>query len=213
MYIFGCNSKPTVDKKLSNQVKQEKKDESESSFIKYATKLKVDNLDNNVKLVTDALNRKLLLIPKGQDKPKGYDDARVIKTSINNVLLCSTMQTSLIRLLNVFDMVGCVTKYDVNKGHIKEINDRMKKGKIAYVGKLSALDYELIRSKKPEVAFIIAVDELKIGSKLKELGIPYVVEASSLEKHPLARMEWIKFMSLFYNKQDVVSNKSGVSSM
>lgn len=203
--FFGCNSKPTVDKKLSNQVKQEKKDESKSSFVKYATKFKVDNLDNNVKLVTDGSNRKLLLVPKGQDKPKGYDDAQVIKTPINNVLLCSTMQTSLIRPLDVFDTVGCVTKYDVNKGHIKEINDRMKKGKIAYVGKLSALDYELIRSKKPEVAFIIAVDEPKIGPKLKELGIPYVVEASSLEKHPLARMEWIKFMSLFYNKEDVAN--------
>ncbi|MCG4572953.1 ABC transporter substrate-binding protein [Clostridium cochlearium] len=58
-------------------------------------------------------------------------------------------------------ILKCVTTYDVDKGHIDEINDRMK------------------------------------------IGIPYVVEASSLENHPLGRMEWTKFMAAFYNKEDI----------
>ncbi|MBE6066061.1 ABC transporter substrate-binding protein [Clostridium cochlearium] len=202
--LFGCGEKSKKEKDSdSKQTKQEEISKNKSNEIKYATKFKVEYLDNDVKLVTDGANRKLLLVPKGQEKPKGYDDANVIKTPIDNVLLCSTVHTSLIRPLDVFDTVNCVTKYDVDQGHIDEINDRMKKGSITYVGKLAALDYELIKSKKPEVAFIISVDEPKIGPKLKELGIPYVVEASSLENHPLARMEWTKFMSLFYNKEDV----------
>ncbi|MBV1822041.1 ABC transporter substrate-binding protein, partial [Coprococcus sp. MSK.21.13] len=140
---------------------------------------------------------------KGQEKPKGYDDVEVIKTPVDNVLLCSTVHTSLIRPLDVFDTVKCVTTYDVDKGHIDEINDRMKKGSITYVGKSSALDYELIKSQKPEVAFVIEKDVPKVAPKLKELGIPYVVEASSLENHPLGRMEWTKFMAAFYNKEDI----------
>lgn len=44
-------------------------------------------------------------------------------------------------------ILKCVTTYDVDKGHIDEINDRMK------------------------------------------IGIPYVVEASSLENYPLERMD------------------------
>ncbi|KAJ52360.1 iron complex transport system substrate-binding protein [Clostridium tetanomorphum] len=202
--LFGCAEKPKQDKNSdSKQVNQEKISKNKSDKIKYATKFNVEYLDNNVKLVTDGANRKLLLVPKGQKKPEGYDKIPVINTPIDNVLLCSSVHSSLIRPLDVFDTVKCVTKYDVDQGHIDEINDRMKKGSITYVGKLAALDYELIKSKKPEVAFIISVDEPKVGPKLKELGIPYVVEASSLENHPLGRMEWIKFMSIFYNKKDV----------
>lgn len=201
---FGCGQ-TKVQNKSDNSKVVNKQEEAKSSNVKvkYATKFKVKCLNNNIKLVTDSANRKLLLVPKGVKKPEGYDDAQVINTPINNVLLCSTVHTSLIRPLNVFDTVKCVTTYDVDKGQIKEINDRMKSGQIAYVGKTSALDYELIKSKKPEMAFIIDKDAPKVGPKLKELGIPYAVEASSFENQPLARMEWTKFMALFYNKEDV----------
>lgn len=202
--FFGCGDKSQKDKNVdSKQVKQESASKNKFNEIKYATKFKVEYLDNNVKLVTDGANRKLLLVPKGEEKPDGYDDAQVIKTPIDNVLLCSTVHTSLIRPLDVYDTVKCVTTYDVDKGHIDEINDRMKKESITYVGKTNAMDYELIKSKKPEVAFIIEKDVAKVASKLEELEIPYVVEASSLENHPLGRMEWTKFMALFYNKEDV----------
>ena len=37
--------------------------------------------------------------------------------------------------------------------------------------------------------------------KIKELGMPVVLNAEYLEKHPLGRAEWIKFMALFFNKE------------
>ncbi|SNV74753.1 ferrichrome-binding periplasmic protein [Clostridium cochlearium] len=63
-------------------------------------------LDNNVKLITDGADRKLLLVPKGQEKPKGHDATEVIKTPVDNVLLLSTVHTSLIRP-DVFDTKMC----------------------------------------------------------------------------------------------------------
>lgn len=203
MFTFvGCSAKTnTAPKSDSKGVKEESTVKNKDNKIKYATKFNVEYLDNDVKVVTDGADKKLLLVPKGGKKPEGYDNIPVINTPINNVLLCSSMQTSLIRPLDVFNSVGAVTTYDVDKGHIDEINDRMKSGSITYVGKNTALDYELIKSKKPEVAFIISTDVAKLGTKFEELGIPYVVESSSLENHPLGRMEWIKFMSLFYNKE------------
>ncbi|NME96623.1 hypothetical protein HF847_11640 [Clostridium cochlearium] len=107
--LFGCGEKSKKEKDSdSKQTKQEEISKNKSNEIKYATKFKVEYLDNDVKLVTDGANRKLLLVPKGQEKPKGYDDANVIKTPIDNVLLCSTVHTSLIRPLDVFDTVNCV---------------------------------------------------------------------------------------------------------
>ncbi|MBU5484555.1 ABC transporter substrate-binding protein [Clostridium sp. MSJ-11] len=200
--FVGCSTKTNTDPSPdSKEIKEESTLENKDSKIKYATKFNVEYLDNNVKLVIDGADRKLLLVPKGEKKPEGYDDIQVINTPIDNVLLCSSMQTSLIRPLNVFDTIGAVTTYDIDKGHIDEVNDRMKSGAITYVGRNTALDYELIKSKKPEVAFIIASDVAKLGAKFDELEIPYVVEASAAESHPLGRMEWIEFMSLFYNKE------------
>ncbi|RXI46778.1 ABC transporter substrate-binding protein [Clostridium tetani] len=202
--LFGCVQKSKNNENPdSKEVNQESTLKNKANKIKYATKFQVEYLDNNVKLVTDGVDRKLLLVPKGEKKPDGYDNIQVIKTPIDNVLLCSSVHNSLIRPLDVFDTVKCVTTHDVNNGHINEINDRMKKGSITYVGKTNALDYELIKSKKPEVAFIISVDVPKLAPKFNELRIPYVVESSYLENHPLARMEWTKFMALFYNKEDV----------
>lgn len=202
--LFGCVEKSKNNENAdSKEVKQESTLKNKANKIKYATKFQVEYLDNNVKLVTDGVDRKLLLVPKGEKKPDGYDNVQVIKTPIDNVLLCSSVHNSLIRPLDVFDTVKCVTTHDIDKGHIDEINDRMKKGSITYVGKTNALDYELIKSKKPEVAFIISVDVPKLAPKFDELGIPYVVESSYLENHPLARMEWTKFMALFYNKEDI----------
>lgn len=198
--LIACGEKKD-NTKSTNGSKQVTKEATSKN--KYANKFSVEYLDNNVKLVTDGADRKVLLVPKEGKKPEGYDNIPVIRTPIDNVLLCSTMQTSLIRPLDVYDSIKCVTKYNVNEGHIDEINKRMQKGDITYVGKIKALDYELIKSKKPEVAFIISVDVPKLAPKFDELGIPYIVESSSLENHPLGRMEWIKFMSLFYNKEDI----------
>ncbi|NSJ93237.1 hypothetical protein G7A79_29740, partial [Coprococcus sp. MSK.21.13] len=79
--LFGCGEKSKEDKNSdSKQTKQEETSKDKSNEIKYATKFKVEYLDNGVKLVTDGANRKLLLVPKGQEKPKGYDDVEVIKT-------------------------------------------------------------------------------------------------------------------------------------
>jgi iron complex transport system substrate-binding protein len=37
--------------------------------------------------------------------------------------------------------------------------------------------------------------------KISELGMPVVINAEYLEKHPLGRAEWIKFVALFFNKE------------
>ena len=37
--------------------------------------------------------------------------------------------------------------------------------------------------------------------KMEELNIPVVINAEYLEKHPLGRAEWIKFMALFFDKE------------
>lgn len=90
--LFGCVEKSKNNENAdSKEVKQESTLKNKANKIKYATKFQVEYLDNNVKLVTDGVDRKLLLVPKGEKKPDGYDNVQVIKTPIDNVLLCSSV--------------------------------------------------------------------------------------------------------------------------
>jgi iron complex transport system substrate-binding protein len=42
--------------------------------------------------------------------------------------------------------------------------------------------------------------------KVEELNVPVVINAEYLEKHPLGRAEWIKFMALFFNKEKMADS-------
>ena len=80
----------------------------------------------------------------------------------------------------------------------------MKNGEMAYAGKYSAPDYELLVSSGCN----FAIENTMIShtpetlEKLKELGIPVLVEMSSYESSPLARLEWIKLYGCIYGKED-----------
>jgi len=43
--------------------------------------------------------------------------------------------------------------------------------------------------------------------KLNELGITVVLNGEYLEKQPLAKAEWVKFIAAFYNKESIASQK------
>jgi iron complex transport system substrate-binding protein len=62
----------------------------------------------------------------------------------------------------------------------------------------------MILTIKPDVIFMYGVtgDVTPIINRLTSLGIPVVLNAEYLESDPLARTEWIKFMSCFYDKLD-----------
>lgn len=193
----GKNIGNTIQDKEINALKSEK------TPVKYAVKFDVKYLENNIKLVTDGANRQILLLPEGAKKPEEYSNIPSINIPIDKALLCSSVHPSLIRPLgdSVFDNITAVTTYDKNKGHIEQINNRMNSGSITYVGKNNALDYELIKSLGTRFAFVAEYSAEKVVPKLEELRIPYVVEASTLESNPLGRMEWIKFMALFFDKE------------
>src|SRR4030095_16208520 len=42
--------------------------------------------------------------------------------------------------------------------------------------------------------------------KIEDLHVPVVINAEYLERHPLGRAEWIKFMALFFNKEKLADS-------
>jgi len=50
------------------------------------------------------------------------------------------------------------------------------------------------------MAYSITGDMIKL-SKVKEMGIPVIINGEYLEDHPLGRAEWIKFMAYFLGRE------------
>ena len=169
----------------------------------YAKNFSIEYLDDGVILVVDGKDRQTLLVPDGAKTPTGYDDAQVINGKPEKLFIGSTTHSSYLRALgdDTFDKVVGVSTYDVGKGQIEQIDSRMTAGKIKFMGKNSALDYEALVSAGVDLAFISYTNYDTVGPKLQELGIPFIVDSSGLETTVLGRMEYTKLFAAFLGKE------------
>ena len=88
--------------------------------------------------------------------------------------------------------------------YIDKAKKAMEDGDIAFAGKYSAPDYELILSKNCDLAIesTMIYHQPEVQEKLEKFGIPVLVEHSSYESHPLGRTEWIKLYGVLLGKED-----------
>ena len=165
--------------------------------LRYATHFQVEYLGNGCKLVIDGAGRKLLLVPRGQRPPKGYQPDQVIETPVKKVVSKWTTIPPLLRALGVMNSIVGVTTREKD-WHIAGIRKGMAAGRIKYLGSSRATDYEQLLRVHPDVFF---AGEWEKTEKLNELGIPFAVVTEYLEDNPLGRLEWIKFFAAFYNRE------------
>jgi iron complex transport system substrate-binding protein len=170
--------------------------------LRYVTGFSIEYVGNGSKKVTDGEGRTLLLVPRGQKAPAGYDGIPVIYTPIENVIAGSTTQVSLLRPLNVLDSIKGVTT-NIDDWYIDEIKRGLSNKSITYVGDSRTPDYEKIQTLRPELIFAYTgpYGQQQLIQKVSELGFNYAVNNEYLEEHPFGRMEWIKFLGAFYNKE------------
>lgn len=83
----------------------------------------------------------------------------------------------------------------------KEINERIKAGKIKKIGMEGNFDNEDIIAANPDV---ILISPFKRGGyeALKEVGIPLIPHLGYKEMTPLGQAEWIKFVGLLTGKEE-----------
>ncbi|SHF26455.1 iron complex transport system substrate-binding protein [Desulfofundulus australicus DSM 11792] len=174
----------------------------EKVSLQYATGFSIENLPAGCKKVTDGDGRELLLVPRGKKPPAGYGNLPVFYTPVQKVVVGSTTQAALLRPLGVLGTIGGVTT-EKKDWYIDEVTKGMEKGRVAFLGKNSAPDYEKIKALSPDVVFTYThvMGGTEFAQKLNELGIPYAVDNEWLESHPLGRVEWVKFLAAFYNKE------------
>jgi iron complex transport system substrate-binding protein len=175
----------------------------QKAVLTYAKGFAVEHLGDGYKKVFDGEGRELLLVPRGKQVPDQYKNLPTIQIPVQKVVVLSGTVTSLLRPLDVLDTI-VATNQDKEFWYIEEVKTGLASGKVQFVGRSTALDYEKLLSLKPDVVFTYtrSGNMNEVLTKLDELRIPAAVDLQFLENHPLGRLEWIKFLAAFYNKDE-----------
>lgn len=177
---------------------------NKSMDLAYATQFSVDYFEGGYKLFCLSDGGRYLTVPKDADTPEGLaDDITVIKQPLGDVYLVASDTMCLFDALNAID---CITVSGISKEnwHIDSAVSAMDEGAMAYGGKYSAPDYELLLGKKVRLAIESTMinHTPEVRDKLIEVGIPVLTEMSSYEEEPLGRTEWVKFYGAMLDRED-----------
>ena len=173
--------------------------------LDYATQFTADCYEGGYTMLTlTESGEQFLVTPEDAAAVEGLPESlTVLRQPIRNIYLVSTSVMDLFLALDGLDSVT-LSGTRAEGWYLDEARAAMEAGRIAYAGKYSAPDYEKILAANCGLAIentmIYHTPEVK--EQLEHFGVPVLVERSSYESGPLARMEWIKFIGLLLGKTE-----------
>lgn len=172
--------------------------------LEYAQNFKVELFKGGYRMITGgAENLSFLVVPEGMKVPEKLDEGvKVLQQPINKMYVASTNMMGLLDELDALSAVKLVAT-EAKGWYLPNIKAAVENGSIGYSGKYSEPNYEMITEAEIQlhVDTTMVANNPEIGEKFDELGIPTLIENSSVESHPLARIEWVKLFGVILGKE------------
>ena len=172
--------------------------------LDYARQFTADCYEGGSTLLTlTGSGEQFLVLPEDAAEVDGLPaGVTALRQPVQNIYLVSTSVMDLFLHLDALDSIA-LSGTRAEGWYLDEAKQAMQAGRIAYAGKYSAPDYEQILASNCGLAIentmILHTPEVK--EQLERFGIPVLVERSSYESSPLARMEWIKLYGILLGKE------------
>ena len=171
--------------------------------LAYAEQFTVDECAGGSSLITIDGSR-YLVVPENATVPEKLDaDIVVLRQPIRNIYLVSSSAMDPIISIDGLGAVA-LSGTQADNWYLDAAKAAMQSGQVAYAGKYSAPDYETILAANCGLAIentmIYHTPEVK--EQLEKFGVPVLVERSSYESGPLARMEWVKLYGILLGKRE-----------
>jgi ABC-type Fe3+-hydroxamate transport system, periplasmic component len=183
--------------------------------VRYAKHFSI-SYEGDVYILTDALGRKILAVPRGlpQDlaayyrnkyKPEAvvqYPVKRAVFMSSTHVAMAYRLykEAGRIDILRSISGIMWGREYE---WHLPEVKRLLDNGTIVDVGPAHSPDFEKLAALRSDVVFVFfypgPYGTEAVVNRLAQMGIPYVVVNEFQEDSPLGRAEWIKFIAVFFN--------------
>jgi len=206
IFCISCNSRKHQDE--IKHLSSENINYSAKAFPQFAKGFKIEYFDNyklikiyNPRDTTHALN-KYILINKDNFVPDSIKGKRIF-IPLNSLACLHSTQIGYANRLKVLETILGVSEVKYIKNEY--IHKKVKQGEIIEFGSPQNIDHEKILSINPDI-LLLAPHPGNSFEKLEEIGINLIVNTSYLETTPLARAEWIKFLSCFFNKENYANN-------
>ena len=146
-----------------------------------------------------------LLVQKVDPIPSHDIGTQVITIPLESIVCTSTTHIPLLDYLGETNkLVGFPTTDYISS---EKMRKRVDDGKVVDLGIDKGMNLEKIFVLQPSVVMGYAMSsDLGQLKKIQEIGLPVIINAEYLEKHPLGRAEWIKFVGLFFNKEQAADS-------
>jgi iron complex transport system substrate-binding protein len=199
LFILGCQPEKKSTPFAENN--------PSPTTLRYASGFRVTYQDNKTKLVEVVYpfqgatsGYKYLLVPKGQPVPDHETDVRIISIPLSSIVCTSTTHIPLLDYLEETEkLVGFPSTDYISSEKARKLVDA---GKVQELGVDKGLNLERVAMLRPDMVMGYTMNsDYGQFKKVEDLRVPVVINAEYLEKHPLGRAEWIKFMALFFNKE------------
>ncbi len=172
--------------------------------LSYAQEFSVDYYDGGYRLIEISDGSRFLAVPEGADIPQGIDaDIIVLRIPVKNVYLAASAAMDHFCSLDALDAIR-LSAMKTDGWYIEKARQAMEQGRIAYAGKYSAPDYELILESGCELAIesTMILHSPEVKEQMEKTGISVLIDRSSYEQHPLGRSEWIKLYGVLTCREE-----------
>ena len=210
--LVGCGS-PSSDYDSNNYTDNLQDKGTEGSLVyessmelQYAENFSVDYYEGGYTMLTTTMDgQRFLIAPEDKDIPANLEeDIVVLQQPMKKLYLVASGVMDMFAELDGLDAISFSGQKEEN-WYIEEAKEAMANGDMLYAGKYSKPDYELLVSEGCTLAIEnrMISHSPEVVEKLKDFGIPVMIEYSSYESHPLGRVEWIKFFGALCGKEEI----------
>lgn len=205
-FVYSCET--NSEKKHDNILTDVKLNYAKRFKIKQATDFTVLELFGNK---NDTLQATATFVLYKNQQPNYSANCFYIKIPVNKVASMSSIYSTMISELNCQNKIVAIDNVDYYNDSF--FIDNVKNNNIVELSKGPQIDIEKTLVLNPDLFLTFGMGNPKtdIDKKLEQSAIPVAISIDHLEETPLARAEWIKFFSYFFNKEvlaDSLFNKT-----
>ncbi len=146
-----------------------------------------------------------LLVPHALEVPEHGRDVQVIRIPVRRMVATSTTHIPLLDYLGATGtLVGFPTPDYISSERMRA---RIDSGLVRNLGMERGMEPEILLQLNPDLIMGYSLNsDLGQLERLREAGIPYLLNSDYLEPHPLGRAEWIRVAGLLFGRSDLADS-------
>ncbi len=179
----------------------------DQAVVEYASGFQVEYF-NHYKVVTVSepwlgaeQDFSYVLVQCGTPAPETVENAVVIEVPIQSIAVMSTTYLSHLVQLGLVESLVALDETDF--AYAPEVREAIDAGQVVEIGSGPTLNVELALDLEPDLTMTYGIGspEYDVHPTLTDAGLDVVLNGDYMETDPLGRAEWIKFTSLFFNRE------------